>query len=303
MPDRPAPQSHGLTFEAAADAAELWADALLEAGALSVDATDANAGTPAETPLYGEPGAAGAKRWPVSRLTALFGAPNDAERALARAAVLLGEPLPAHSIAVIEGGDWVRMTQAQFAPIRVADRLWIVPSWCTPADPAAINIRLDPGLAFGTGSHPSTLLCLRWLAGNLRPGASVLDYGCGSGILAIAAAKLGAARVAGIDIDPQAIATSRDNAAANGVAAQFVFPDELPAMAFDVLVANILANPLEVLAPLLAGRVRIGGLLVLAGILEAQVGAVAAAYERWFNIDLWGTADGWAALAGERGAR
>ncbi len=303
MPDRPAPQYHGLTFDAAADAAERWADALLEAGALSVDATDANAGTPAETPLYGEPGAVGATRWPVSRLTALFDAATDAERALAQAAASLRGPLPAYSIAPIGGGDWVRKAQAQFAPIRIADRLWIVPSWCAPADPTAINITLDPGLAFGTGGHPSTLLCLRWLAENLRHGASVLDYGCGSGILAIAAAKLGAARVTGIDIDPQAIATSRENAAANGVAAEFGLPDELPALAVDVVVANILANPLEVLAPLLAGRVGVGGHVVLSGILEAQVGAVVAAYERWFNIELWGTADGWAVLAGVRGAR
>ena len=303
MPDRQASQYRGLTFDAAADTAERWADALLEAGASSVDGTDANAGTPAETALYGEPGAMGATHWPVWRLTALFDAATNAEHALAQAAALLREPLPAYSIATIEGGDWVRKTQAQFAPIRVTDRLWIVPSWCAPADRAAINITLDPGLAFGTGGHPSTLLCLRWLAENLRPGASVLDYGCGSGILAIAAAKLGAARVTGIDIDPQAVATSRENAAANGVAAEFGLPDELPAMAVDVAVANILANPLEVLAPLLAGRVGVGGHVVLSGILGAQAGAVVAAYERWFNIELWGTADGWAALAGVRSAR
>src|SRR5205814_10251634 len=132
------------------------------------------------------------------------------------------------SMARIAGDDWVRKGQAQFARIRVTERLWIVPSWCTTPDAAAINIALDPGLAFGTGAHPSTLLCLRWLAENLQRGASVLDYGCGSGILAIAAAKLGAARVTGIDIDPQAVATSRGNAAANGVVADFGSPEELP---------------------------------------------------------------------------
>jgi ribosomal protein L11 methyltransferase len=301
--DRSASHYRGLTFDAAPDAAERWADALLEAGALSVDATDANAGTPGETPIYGEPGTVGAARWPVTRLTALFSGASDPEHALAQAAALLGESLPAYSMATIPGGDWVRRSQAQFAPIRVTDRLWIVPSWCTPPDALAINIALDPGLAFGTGAHPSTLLCLRWLAENLRRGASVLDYGCGSGILAIAAAKLGASRVTGIDIDPQAIETSRANAAANGVIVEFGLPEDLPAESVDVALANILANPLELMAPLLAARVRAHGSVVLSGILEAQVDAVVAAYGRWFNIEPWGTADGWVALAGVRVTR
>ncbi len=300
MPDRLASQYRGLTFDAAPDAAERWADALLDAGALSVDAIDANAGTPGETPIYGEPGTLGAARWAVTRLTALFSGASDPEHALAQAAGVLGESLPAYSMATIPGGDWVRRSQAQFTPIRVTDRLWIVPSWCTPPDALAINIALDPGLAFGTGAHPSTLLCLRWLAQNLRRGASVLDYGCGSGILAIAAAKLGASRVAGIDIDPQAIETSRANAAANGVIIEFGLPEDLPAESVDVALANILANPLEIMAPLFAERVRARGSIVLSGILEAQVDAVVSAYERWFNIELWGTVDGWAALAGVR---
>ena len=303
MSDRPAGQYRALTFEAVADAAERWADALLEVGALSVDVADAAADTPAETPVYDEPGAPGATRWSASRLTVLFDAATGAERALAQAAGLLQEPLPAYSVTSVADGDWVRKTQAQFAPIRVADRLWIVPSWCALVDPWAINVTLDPGLAFGTGGHPTTLLCLRWLGENLRRGASVLDYGCGSGILAIAAAKLGAARVIGVDVDPQAIATSRVNARANGVVAEFGLPDDVPAVAVDVVLANILANPLEVLAPLLAGRVDVGGHVVLSGILEAQAGAVAAAYQRWFNIEPCGTADGWAALAGVRCAR
>jgi len=303
VPDRSASRYHRLSFDAAPDTAEGWADALLEAGALSVEAVDAHAGTPEEVAVYGEPGSLGAARWPVIRLTALFSEATDPERALARAAAALGESLPAYSTATTPGGDWVRKTQAQFTPIRVTDRLWIVPSWCTPPDAVAVNITLDPGLAFGTGAHPSTLLCLRWLAENLWRGASVLDYGCGSGILAIAAAKLGAARVTGIDIDPQAVATSRGNAAANGVVADFGSPEELPPETVDVALANILANPLELLAPLLAARVRVDGSIVLSGILEAQAGAVAAAYERWFNIEPWGMADGWVALAGVRMAR
>lgn len=303
MPEHSASRYRGLTFDATPDTAERWADALLEAGALSVDATDASAGTPAEMPIYGEPGTAGEASWPVIRLTVLFSEATDAEHALVQAAAALGESLPAYSMATIAGDDWVRNSQAQFAPIRVTDRLWIVPSWCAPHDAAAINIVLDPGLAFGTGAHPTTLLCLRWLAENLRRGASMLDYGCGSGILAIAAVKLGAGRVTGIDIDPQAIATSRANAATNDVVVEFGLPEDLPAEFVDVALANILANPLELMAPLFAARVRTHGSIVLSGILEAQVDAVVAAYEQWFNIAPWGTVDGWVALAGVRVTR
>ena len=292
-----------LSFEAAADAAERWADALLDAGALSVDVADSRAGTPAETPFYAERGGSGKAPWPVSRLTALFDGAVDAEAALANAAACLDESVPAHRCAAIADVDWVRKTQAQFVPIRVTDRLWIVPSWCEPVDTGAINIVLDPGLAFGTGSHPTTLLCLRWLAANVERGASVLDYGCGSGILAIAAAKLGAGAVTGVDVDPQAIAASRANADANGVAAKFCSPHRLPVPPVDIVVANILANPLELLAPLLAGRVRADGRIVLSGILESQADRVAAAYMRWFNIAPWGSVDGWTALAGVRYAR
>ncbi|HEV3241167.1 MAG TPA: 50S ribosomal protein L11 methyltransferase [Casimicrobiaceae bacterium] len=287
-----------LHFEASAHSAERWVDALLAVGALSVEVADAEAGTPTETSLYGEAGEPAV--WVRNRLCALFDARVDVEAALASAAAGLDEPAPAHSLAEIADADWVRETQAQFAPLRVAGRLWIVPSWREPVDAGAVNVRLDPGIAFGTGSHPTTLLCLRWLAQNVREHASVLDYGCGSGILAIAAAKLGAGRVAGVDIDPQAIAASRANAAANGVVATFGLPEELRAERFDVVVANILANPLELLAPLLAGRVRTGGHVVLSGILEAQAGRVAAAYARWFNIAPWGSAEGWIGLAGVR---
>jgi ribosomal protein L11 methyltransferase len=289
-----------LSFDAPADAAERWADALLDAGALSVDVADPHAGTPAETPLYAEPGVSRTALWPVSRLTVLFDAGVDAEAALANAAACLDEAMPAHQRAAIADADWVRETQAQFVPIRVTDRLWIVPSWREPVDPGAINIVLDPGLAFGTGSHPTTLLCLRWLAGKMERGASVLDYGCGSGILAIAAVRLGAGAVIGVDVDPQAIAASRANADANGVAAEFCSPDRLRVPPVDIVVANILANPLELLAPLLAGRVRANGHIVLSGILEPQADRVAAAYARWFNIAPWGSADGWTALAGVR---
>jgi ribosomal protein L11 methyltransferase len=285
-----------LSFDATANSLERWTDALLDAGALSVDVADARA----ETPVYEEPGGTEASPWPLNRILALFDASIDVEAAVARAAAQLDEPAPAHSLATIADTDWVRETRAQFVPIRVTGRLWIVPSWCDPVDSSAINIRLDPGLAFGTGGHPTTLLCLRWLAENIAQGSSVLDYGCGSGILAIAAARLGAVRVAGVDVDPRAIAASRANAEANGVTAEFGLPDERPFESFDVVAANILANPLELLAPLLARRVHAGGRVVLAGVLEPQANRVAAAYARWFNIAPWGRADGWIALAGVR---
>jgi len=288
-----------LRFDAPAATAEAWSDAMLAAGAASVDAADANAGTGDETPRYGEPGHAGAL-WSVCRLTALFAADADVEASVRRAAASLGVETPAFTLENLAEQDWVRRTQAQFGPLRIADGLWVIPSWCEPVDPQAINLELDPGLAFGTGSHPTTRLCLRWLAANLAPGQSVLDYGCGSGILAIAAAKLGAAAVAGTDVDPQAIEASRANAARNGVRARFVLPDALAPDPVDVIVANILANPLRLLAPVLAARVRHGGAIVLSGILEDQVAAVRGAYRRWFKLAAWGTDDGWVALTGRR---
>ena len=300
-----------LRFDTDAATADAWTDALLAAGALSVDAADPRAGTVDERPLYGEPGEDPGALWPVSRLTALFAGDADPDAALAAAAADVGAAAPPHERFTVADEDWVRATQAQFAPIRIADGLWIVPSWCEPVEPRACNLLLDPGLAFGTGSHPTTRLCLRWLAANLRRGASVLDYGCGSGILAIAAARLGAGIVTGTDVDPQAVAASRANAARNEVVATFGLPDEhgealhaaLPTAAkgrYDVVVANILANPLRLLAPALAARVRAGGTIVLSGVLAAQAGEVIASYAPWFRIDVWDRDEDWVALAGIR---
>jgi ribosomal protein L11 methyltransferase len=288
-----------LRFDAPGAMAEAWSDALLGAGALSVDVADAEAGTGAETPRYGEPGNTGGL-WALCRLIALFAADADVEATVRRAAAALGLATPTFTLETLSEQDWVRCTQAQFGPLSITDRLWVIPSWCAPVDPRALNIALDPGLAFGTGSHPTTRLCLRWLAAHLERGQSMLDYGCGSGILAIAAAKLGAAPVTGTDVDPQAVEASRANAARNGVSAQFVIPDALAPGQVDVLAANILANPLRVLAPALAARVRHGGAIVLSGILEAQAAAVRGAYRRWFKLDAWGNDDGWVALAGRR---
>jgi ribosomal protein L11 methyltransferase len=290
-------------FRAGAADADAWGDALLEAGALSVDLADPDAQTTAEHPLYGEPGEAADPRWPVCMLTALFDGAADVPAAVAAAAAATGLPVPQGRLAEVPDADWVRLTQAQFAPIRIADGLWIVPSWCAPVDPTALNLVVDPGLAFGTGSHPTTRLCLQWLASELEAGESVLDYGCGSGILAVAAARLAAGTVVGTDVDPQAIAASLVNAAVNAANARFLLPDELAAGAFapfDVVVANILTNPLRLLAPALAARVRPGGRIVLSGILESQAADVIAVYRDWFKIEVWRADDGWVALEGVR---
>jgi ribosomal protein L11 methyltransferase len=290
-------------FRAGAADADAWGDALLEAGALSVDLADPDAQTTAEHPLYGEPGEAADPRWPVCMLTALFDGAADVPAAVAAAAAATGLPVPQGRLAEVPDADWVRLTQAQFAPIRIADGLWIVPSWCAPVDPTALNLVVDPGLAFGTGSHPTTRLCLQWLASELKAGESVLDYGCGSGILAVAAAQLAAGTVVGTDVDPQAIAASVANAAVNAANARFLLPDELAAGAFapfDVVVANILTNPLRLLAPALAARVRPGGRIVLSGILESQAADVIAVYRDWFKIEVWRADDGWVALEGVR---
>jgi len=296
----------GVRFDAPAADAEAWSDALLTAGALSVDISDPAAGTPDETPQYGEPGEPGEPGehlWPISRLAALFAPDTDSFAALRAAAGVVAMVIPAHESYFVAEQDWVRATQAQFGPIRIAEGFWVVPTWADAPQPDALNLRLDPGLAFGTGSHPTTCLCLEWMQMQIQRGESLLDYGCGSGILAIAGARLGAGRVVGTDVDPQAIRASEDNARANDVAATFVLPDALDAGTFDIVVANILANPLTLLAPALALRVRLGGRIALSGILEPQAASVAAAYTRWFNIGPWNTRDGWVLLAGERVAQ
>jgi ribosomal protein L11 methyltransferase len=208
--------------------------------------------------------------------------------------------MPRWSAHRVDEQDWVRLTQAQFGPIRISDRLWIVPSWCRPVDEAAINIVLDPGLAFGTGSHPTTRLCLEWLDAGLRSGASVLDYGCGSGLLAIAAELLGASLVHGVDIDSQAVTSATANAEANRVSSRFFLPSALPNGEFDLVVANILTNPLCALAPLLCRRVKPGGTLLLSGILAEQTEQVSQAYAPWIPLECRGQSEGWVALAGTK---
>jgi len=240
--------------------------------------------------------------WQHNRVNALFDSDRDVSAILHQATANIGlKQLPIHRIETLEDNDWVRLTQSQFEPINISPRLWIVPTWHTPSDPSAINIVLDPGLAFGTGSHPTTRLCLRWLDANLKGGESVLDYGCGSGILAIAALKLGAARAVGVDVDSQAVIASRDNAAANLVVnVQFYQPDAAPQGSYDLVVANILTNPLRMLAPLLANATRQGGQIVLSGILEEQAQEVMNIYQQWFDLNVPIYEDGWSCLSGRK---
>ncbi len=279
------------------DQAEPLADALMAAGALSVSIEDRDAGTPAEAPQFGEPGLEDPRAWQRNWVVALLPADTDVP------ALLQTLHLPTtheHELETVAEQDWVRLTQSQFDPIRISERLWIVPSWHAPPDPQALCIELDPGLAFGTGSHPTTRLCLAWLESHVRGGESLLDYGCGSGILAIAAARLGATPVLGVDLDPQAVAASRDNARRNGVSVSFFLPDALPGGNHDILVANILTNPLRALMPLLSARVRPGGKIVLSGILAEQAEEILGLYSRDFDMTLWREEEAWVCLEGSK---
>jgi len=280
-------------------------DALIERGALSVSIEDAHADTIDEQPLYGEPGSASdPAAWAQSRLRVL--AAQDQADAIVAAAAATADWKPVIEQRVtVDDTDWVRTTQAQFLPTQISERLWIVPTWQQPPVSEAVVVRLDPGVAFGTGTHPTTRLCLAWLDENLTAGDNVLDYGCGSGILAIAAAKLGAVGVLGIDIDPQALAAARVNSIANGVTASYTDSEGLSqsATTFDLVIANILSNPLKVLAPALLARVAAHGALVLSGILERQADEVIATYrlaEPRVPLRVWRSMDGWVCLAGIR---
>jgi ribosomal protein L11 methyltransferase len=302
-----------IAFVVGQPALERWSDALIEAGALSVQAEDADADRADEQPIFGEPGSDGVTDpgWQRTRLTALFHREQDHRALLEAAASAAGQPIPLDVTSrMFDDQDWVRRSQAQFDPIPIGTRLLITPSWHHesarrsidpggPAQAARIAIVLDPGLAFGTGSHPTTRLCLQWLEQRLAAGQSVLDYGCGSGILAIAAAKLGASRVTGVDIDPQALQSSRANARVNQVEIDLRGGGDPSPQAADVVLANILARPLEVLAPLLQSLVAPGGTLVLAGLLARQIGEVSARYTD-IAMQVFGVEDGWACLAGHK---
>lgn len=292
-----------ITLNALAQHAEDLSDALMESGALSVAIEDADAGTDAEKAQFGEPGHHPSSLWDRSRVIALFSADADIDAAVAAASQLAGlETPPSFTRTEVAEQNWVELTQSQFDPIQITERLWIVPSWHTAPDENAINIKLDPGMAFGTGSHPTTRLCLEWLCDVVTPedSLSVLDYGCGSGILGIAAAKLGAADVLAIDIDDKALESAHYNASTNEVSLRLQHSRKPLNACFDIVVANILTNPLCVLAPLLSARVAKGGRLVLSGVLESQTEQVIAAYAPFLALSTGATHDGWARLEGIR---
>lgn len=281
-------------------------DALMDdLGALSVSVEDADAGTGAEQAIFGEPGLpAPAEGWGRSSLAALFDSEGGATAAAARLLARPGfEAVRVRALRAVDERDWVRVTQSQFAPVEVTSGFWIVPSWHDVPPGATHTIRLDPGLAFGTGTHPTTRMCLRWTArhaGSLaHRWARVLDYGCGSGILAIGAARFGARSIDAVDIDPSAVQATRDNAAANGVSLNAGLPEQARGE-YRLVYANILATPLTLLAPLLCGHVAPGGDLVLAGILDRQADALTAAYAPWITLQVEDTEDGWILMTGRR---
>lgn len=281
--------------------ADALSDALLAHGAQSVSVEDANAGTAEEAPLYGEPGEPAEGAWPQSLIKALCEQGADPGQIIAAACAQAGlASLPHYHAEFVGDEDWVRLSQSQFEPIRISDKLWIVPSWATAPDAHAVNLVLDPGLAFGTGSHPTTLLCLRWLERTVQGGERILDYGCGSGILAIAALRLGAREALGVDVDPLALVAARANAARNRVDARFTNTETAPDFQADLVAANILANPLILLAPLLARSTTKGGRIALSGILETQAQEVMAAYAPWIALRVGASDEGWVLLEGLR---
>lgn len=287
-----------LTLEAIDHHPEQLEDALLQAGALAVTLTDAG-----DQPVL-EPGPGQTPLWTHTRVTGLFDAQTDIEvikNQLQR--FLRTRSLPECRLSALEERDWVRAWLEHFHPMRFGQRLWVCPKEHTPPEPTAVNLRLDPGLAFGTGTHPTTALCLEWLDSAELEGKAVLDYGCGSGILAIAAAKLGAQRVWAVDIDPQALIASDDNASENGVEDRMELssPSELASdLQVDVLLANILAGILVRLAPEFGRRVKVGGRLVLSGILQSHADAVQAAFIQDFVFDPVRYRDDWVLLTGQR---
>jgi ribosomal protein L11 methyltransferase len=290
-----------VSFLTDASHAEPFCDALIEAGALSASIEDADAGTPDEKPQFGEPGSINSPGWTHSRVLALFETDAAVESMMAAAAAEVGlSETPVFSMEDIAEQNWVQLTQSQFDPIRISERLWIVPSWHESPDPAAINLILDPGMAFGTGSHPTTRLCLEWLERTVIADSSVLDYGCGSGILAIAAARLGAGRVAGVDIDPQAVEAAYANAERNGVTALFADSALPVAGEYDIVVANILSNPLRVLAPAICAHVRSGGQLALSGILREQAEEIIGIYAAWMPLSVADIREDWVCLSGTK---
>ena len=284
------------------DRVDVLSEALEALDALSVSVEDADAETVHEQALFGEPGMPPPKEgWQRSKVVALFTKEAEArEAALLLAAQDFFEACEVMSLEAVPDQDWVRLTQSQFAPVEITPEFWIVPTWHEPPFQARKIIRLDPGLAFGTGTHPTTRMCLRWIATHDLKGQRVLDYGCGSGILAIGAAKFGAEQIDAVDIDIAAITSTALNAQANEVSLNAGLP-ELAQGTYQTVVANILATPLKVLAPLLCSHVEAGGHLVLAGILERQEKELIQAYAPHIELSVADREDGWILMTAQRG--
>ncbi|HDU8491407.1 TPA: 50S ribosomal protein L11 methyltransferase [Aeromonas hydrophila] len=285
-----------IRINATAKTADKVSNMLLGRGAQAVTFMDAKdvpvyEPMPGETPLWGE-----------TEVMGLFDAETDPAPTIAFFQQIFGEDV-GYKVEQLEDKDWVREWMDHFHPMQFGERLWICPSWRDVPNPDAVNVMLDPGLAFGTGTHPTTALCLQWLDGLDLAGKTVVDFGCGSGILGIAALKLGAARVIGIDIDPQAIQASRDNAERNGVADQielYLPADQPQDVEADVVVANILAGPLRELAPLIAGHGKAGSLMALSGVLESQASELETIYGQWFEMDPTAVKEEWCRLSGRK---
>ncbi len=297
---------HALTLLVPAPAVDTVCDLLCDdLDALSASIEDADAGSDSEQPVFDEPGVASGSAWQRARVSALF---TDEAAATAAATALVAIPiddLSVESIAALDERDWVRLTQAQFGPSEIDAGFWIVPTWSEiPADARQV-IRLDPGRAFGTGTHPTTRMCLRWIARHRSAGGDgwsrVLDYGCGSGVLAIAASLFGARHVDAVDVDPAAIEATRANALANGVSIDAGRPDGV-AGPYQFVVANILAAPLKLLAPVLATLLDVDGCLVLSGVLARQADELRAAYAPWLDLEVAASDEGWILLVGRRAA-
>ena len=289
-----------LKIDATEQNADAISDALMNIGALSASIEDANAETLAEQAIFGEPGDPPPGIWQQNIVTAMFDEMTDVSLVIQTLSQDTGITQLQYHTESIADQDWVRSTQAQFEPIKITDNLWIVPTWHTAPHSGAVNIVLDPGLAFGTGSHPTTHLCLEWLSQQSLDNQTVLDYGCGSGILAIAAKKLGASHVLGVDIDAQAIIASDYNASQNQVNIEFVDANQFSHQTFDLVVANILSSALMVLAPALAKYCNVGGKLALSGILEAQAETLIMRYSEWFDMDRSIQKDAWILLTGTK---
>lgn len=305
-----------LTINIDSENADLLSDIFLDLGALSASIEDPYEGTELEQSIYTEPEMPEPKLWEQSLLLVLFDKSTNIEQTVAEAKRIYSETKNTpdanftYTITTLDDQDWVRLTQSQFNPIKIDSNLYIVPSWHALPDKNAIGITLDPGLAFGTGSHPTTFMCLRFISKHLNHNTkSLLDYGCGSGILAIAAKKCGVIDVSGVDIDTQAIESSISNAHNNQVEIQFGLPDEITknfkstdckseVRTFEVVIANILSNPLKFLAPNLAALTK--STLILSGILESQTHELSQIYSQWFDVSVADTMDGWVLLRGQK---